>query len=144
MDRIPPILWGKLILILRLSENYRLLIFSKHSGIHRAMATRYERQKAANNYTGIELYTPYCFREFYQHRIEARQHQVQISSPIEGWIAANTPYGTIYYHVNLQLKHCTCYTYQEIDISCLHAFALISWSSTMNTRMFFSHSSLLS
>ena len=89
------------------------------------MAIRYERQKAANNYTGIELYTPYCFREFNQHRIEARRYRVQISSPIEGRVAANTPYGTIYHHVNLQLKHCTYYAYQEIDIPCSHAFALI-------------------
>ena len=89
------------------------------------MATRYERQKAANNYTSIELYTPYCFREFNQHHIEVRQHRVQISSPIEGPVAANTPYSTIYHYVNLQLEHCTCYVYQEIDIPCSHAFALI-------------------
>jgi len=46
-------------------------------------------------------------------------------NPTEGRIAENTPYGTRYHQVNLQAKSCTCYKYQQNDIPCMHAFALI-------------------
>jgi len=64
---------------------------------------------------------------FNGHRIEARQHQVQIASPTEARIAENTAYGTRYHPVHVQAKFCTCYDYryQRNDIPCTHAFALI-------------------
>jgi len=52
-------------------------------------------------------------------------YSVQVASPTEGRIAKNTPYGTRYHQVNLQIKTCTCYKYQQNDIPCTHTFALI-------------------
>jgi len=87
------------------------------------MSTRYEHHQQATIYT--EQYTPYCLSSFNANRIEPRQYQVQIASPIEDRIVENTPYGTRYHQVNLQTKSCTCYEYQNNDIPCTHAFALI-------------------
>jgi len=39
-------------------------------------------------------------------------------------IAENISY-LLNYHVNLQIKFCTCYDCQKNDIPCTHAFALI-------------------
>jgi len=68
------------------------------------MTLRYEHQRQSTTCT--EQYTPYCISEFNGHRLEARQHQVQIASSTEARIAGGTPYGTRY-HVNLQTKICT-------------------------------------
>ena len=59
-------------------------------------------------------------------RVQVRQHQVQISSETEGRVADNTgAYGLVYHSVNLETRFCTCYKYQENDIPCSHAHALI-------------------
>jgi len=87
------------------------------------MTVRYQRYQQATTHNA--QYTPYCLSKFHAHRIEAHQHQVQIASPTEGRIAENTPYGTRYHQVNLQTKSCTCYKYQQNDIPCTYAFALI-------------------
>jgi len=84
---------------------------------------RYQRYQQATTHNA--QYTPYCLLKFHAYQIEARQHQAQIASPTEGRIAENTPYGTRYHQVNLQTKSCTCYKYQQNDIPCTHALALI-------------------
>jgi len=52
---------------------------------HKVMDLQYQ----SNTY--LEQYTPYCLAEFNAHRIETRQHQVQIASPIEGRIVEIPP-----------------------------------------------------
>jgi len=63
---------------------------------YKVMTVRYQLATTHN-----VRYTPYCLLEYHAHRIEARQHQVQIASPTKGRIVENTPYGTRYHQVNL-------------------------------------------
>jgi len=53
------------------------------------MTVRYQRYQQTTTHNA--QYTPYCLSEFHAHRVEAREHQVQIASPAEGLIAENTP-----------------------------------------------------
>jgi len=121
MEKILLTLWNESTLTSRPYVNFHELPLQ--TLWHKVLTIRYQRYQQATTHNA--QYTPYCLSKFHAHRIEARQHQVQITSPTEGRIAENTPYSTRYHQVNLQTKSCTCYKYQQNDIPCTHTFALI-------------------
>ena len=81
---------------------------------HKTMTTRYFRQQQSE--THDEEFTPWTLQQIHKSQINARMHQVEMSSISEGRVTEGQCQLALQHCVNLHHGTCTCHLYSYIRI----------------------------